>query len=103
MANHPAEQLRRDADRAELGRRAGWAAQALGRASGQRASDSRADQQRADDVRAAALVLLRASLSVLIATDRNVLGAVVGSHLRAAQRERSRSKRDRAGEQLLRE
>src|SRR5947208_16271135 len=101
MANHPAEQLRRDADRAELGRRTGGTAQALRRASGQRASDSRADQQRPDDVRAAALVLLRAGLSMLIAADRNVLGAVVSSHVRTAQRERSRSKRDRAGEQLL--
>ena len=57
-------------------------------------------EQRADQVRAAALVLLRALLAVLVRPDRDVLGAVVGRELAAAQREQRRCERERAGEEL---
>src|SRR5437667_6459678 len=90
IADHPAEELGGDSDGAELGGRAGRAAQVLRRARGEHAAHGRADQERADDVRTAALVLLAAALAVLVAADRDVLGAVVRSDLRAPNRERGR-------------
>ena len=55
-------------------------------------------EQRPEQVRAAALVLLRARLAVLVAADRDVLGAVVGGQLAAAQREHGRRNREQRGD-----
>ena len=60
------------------------------------------DEQRAEQVRAAAVVLLRRALPLLVAADRDVLGAVVGGDVRAAQRESGRREREQAADELLR-
>jgi hypothetical protein len=49
-------------------------------------------------MRAAALVLLLARLAVLVRADRDVLGAVVGGELGAAQRDDGRSERRDPGD-----
>ena len=84
---------RRDARRAAELRR---------RARGEDVAGRGRDEQRPDQVRAAALVLLRALLAVLVRPDRDVLGAVVGGELAAAQREQRRRERERAGDELAR-
>src|SRR3954470_21243588 len=99
MADHPAEELRRDAERGDLSPEPRGPAQVLGRLGGERAADRGADEERADHVRAATLVLLLAAFAVLVAADRDVLGTVVGGDVGAAQRERGGSERKRAGEE----
>ena len=79
----------------------GRPAQVLRRARGERAADRRTDQQRPDDVRAATLVLLRPGFPVLVAADRDVLGAVVSGDLRASHRQGGRRERQAPGEKLL--
>ena len=103
VARHPAEELGRGRDRAELSRGAGRAPQVLRRLGGQRAADRRARDERAEQVRAAALVLPGAALAVLVAADRDVLGAVVGGKLATAQREHGRRKREHPADELGRE
>ena len=60
------------------------------------------DEERADHVRAAALVLPRARLAVLVAPDRDVLGAVVLGERRTAERHRRGPEREQRGQRLLR-
>ena len=80
-----------------------------GRPRGEHAADGAREEQRSEDVRAAALVLLRPILAVLVRPDGDVLGAVVLGEVRAAQRHGGRadgqSGRDgllaSAGENLL--
>ena len=83
--------------------RARGRAQALRRARGERAPDRGRREQRADHVRAAALVLPRARLAVLVAADRDVLGAVVLGEVGAAQRDHRRAEREDGGDRLLRQ
>ena len=52
---------------------------------------------------AAALVLFRARLAMLVAPDRNMLGAVVRGDVRTADGKRRGRERERAGEELLRQ
>src|SRR3954469_6674802 len=98
VARHPAEDLRRRAERADLRSRARGVAPALGRARRERVADRGCREQRADQVGAAALVLLRARLAVLVRADRDVLGAVVAGELRATQRVRRRREREDAAD-----
>src|SRR3954468_11197740 len=100
VARHPAEQLRGRGDGTELGRRAGGAAQVRGRLRGERCPDRRAREQRAEQVGATALVLAGALLAVLVTADRDVLGAVIGGELAAAERQRGRKKREEAAREL---
>src|SRR5438128_889588 len=71
-------------------------------ASSENVSDGLRGEQRADEVGAATLVLLGAGLVVLVAADRDVLGAVVAGELAAAQSHRGRPERQQAAHQLLR-
>ena len=103
VPRHPGEDLDRRADRAEGARDARGPAQLRGRPRGEDVAGRRGDEQRADQVRAAALVLLRALLAVLVRPDRDVLGAVVGGELAAAEREHGRRERERAREELARD
>ena len=93
LPRHPAEDLDRRADRADRAGEAGRAAHAR-RAPARRGCSPAAGcgEQRADEVRAAALVLLRARLVVLVAPDRDVLGAVIGGELAAAQRQQPQAR-----------
>jgi len=77
-------------------------AEPLGGAVGRQVAGGGRQKQRADKVGAAALVLLRARLAVLVRADRHVLGAVILGQLAAAQRKRSRGKREQASEELAR-
>ena len=52
-------------------------------------------------MRAAALVLLRCALAVLVRPDRDVLGAVVGGEVALAEREQRRCQRECSGGELL--
>src|SRR5205814_956646 len=70
VADHPAEELGGDADSAELSRGSSGAAQMLRCTRRESAPDGRAEEQRTDYVRAAALMLFRARLTVLVAADR---------------------------------
>ena len=94
VPRHPARRPRprRRPRRASRGRAPGRAG---ARARARRATLPAAvgGEQRPDQVRAAALVLLRARLAVLVGPDRDVLGAVVGGELAAAQREQRRRER----------
>ena len=69
------------------------AAQVGGRPGGQDVAGRGGDDQRPDQVRAAALVLLRALLAVLVGADRDVLGSVIRGELAAAEREEGRGER----------
>src|SRR5881628_1353477 len=93
VARHPAEDLGRRAERADLRSRTRGIPPALGRARRERVADRGGREQRADQVRAAALVLLRARLAVLVRADRDVLGAVVAGELGATERVRRRRER----------
>src|SRR5438067_1995729 len=84
IPRHPAKDLGRRAERAELRRRARGIAPALGDARRERIADRGGGEDRADQMRAAALVLLLAPLAVLVAADRDVLRAVVGGEVRAS-------------------
>ena len=48
-------------------------------------------------------MLPRARLVVLVAADRDVLGAVIGGEIVAAQREERRREREQPGGELLRD
>ncbi len=103
VAGHPAEDLGRRGDRADLRGGARLAPHPLGREPGQRVADGGGGDERPDEMAAAALVLARRLLAVLVRTDRDVLGAVVGGELGAAQREHRGRERDEPGHQLLRD
>ena len=60
---------------------------------GREVRGGRREQHRPDEMRAAALVLLRTLLTVLVGADRHVLGTVVLGELAAAQREYCRGDR----------
>src|SRR5579884_42706 len=102
VTRHPAEDLGRGSDRSELRSRARSVAERLGCETCERVPDRARREQRADEMAAAALVLLRRRVAVLVAADRDVLGAVVRRKLAAAQRERSRREREQGREKLLR-
>src|SRR5205085_786872 len=90
VAGHPAERLGCDADGEELCRQAQARLDVLGRTRDEEIRKRRREDDRADEMAAAALVLLRAVLAVLVRADRDVLGAVVGGEVGAAQREERR-------------
>ena len=91
------------ATRAELRRRARVrCARAAGAKSGEDVADGGRRDERADEMAAAALVLLRRAVAVLVRADRDVLGAVIRGELRAAQREHGRREREQPREKLLR-
>ena len=100
MPGHPGEHLDRDADGADRARGPRRPAQVRRRARGEQVAGGRGHEQRADQVRAAALVLLRALLAVLVRPDRDVLGAVVGGELAAAERHHRGRERERSREEL---
>src|SRR5579872_353813 len=87
VARHPAEELGGRGDGAERAERAGRGTERKRRLLRERVRGGRSDDERADEVRTAALVLPRARLVVLVRPDRDVLGAVVGGQVAAAQRE----------------
>src|SRR5205823_3721602 len=87
ITDHPAEDLRRRCERSELRGKSRGGTQMLRRSGRQRVADRRRRKERADEVRAAALVLLRAQLAVLVGPDRDVLGAMIGGEVGAAKRE----------------
>ena len=102
VPRHPAEDLGRRGERTECSRRLRRRPRALGRALGEQVAGCGRQEHRPDEVRAAALVLLRARLAVLVAADRHVLGAVVRGELAAAQRERRGRDREEARDELAR-
>src|SRR3954468_4824039 len=102
MTRHPAEELRRRGERAELRGGACRLLQPLGREAGERVADRGRREQRADEMSAAALVLLRRTVAVLVPADRDVLRAVIVRELAAAQREHGRCEGKERYEQLLR-
>ena len=76
---------------------------ALRRLLGGEVAGGRRERASGRQMRAAALVLLRPRLAVLVGADRDVLGAVVLGELAAAQRERrGREREQRCVEQLAR-
>src|SRR5204862_1408815 len=85
VAHHPAEDLGRGGNSAELGRSARCAAQVSRCAGGEGAADGGCKEQRAEHVRAAALVLAGSRLAVLVPADRDVLRAAVGGERGAAE------------------
>ena len=103
VPRHPAEELGGRGDRAELGSRLRLAPLALRREPGQDVADGGRDDQRPDEVPAAALVLARGALPVLVAADRDVLRAVVRRELARAQRHHRGRDRDDRRQQLPRE
>src|SRR5581483_6979944 len=75
VPRHPAEQLRGGGDRADLRDGLRLAPVPLGREARERVPDGRSRDERPDEMPAAALVLARRALAVLVAPDRDVLGA----------------------------
>src|SRR5262245_17603261 len=102
VAHHPREDLRRDRDRCHRGEAPRGEPELTRRPRGEEVADRERSEERADEVRAAAFVLLVARLAVLGGADRDVLGAVVGRELGAAQRDGGRSQRCDAGDDLAR-
>src|SRR5687768_9142970 len=100
VPGHPAEDLDSRPDGAERARDLSLPAEACGRPRGEDVARRRGGEEWADQVRAAAFVLLRARLVVLVGPDRDVLGAVVARELAAAERQHGRSQRERAREKL---
>ena len=96
VPDHPGEDLGRGARARRRRADAGGPAQRARAPGCEGVADRRGEQQRADQVRAAALVLLPARLAVLVRPDRDVLGAVVGGELGAAERQHRRRERERA-------
>ena len=102
MALHPREDLGRGGKRPEGRRRPRGRAQTCRRPRGEDVPRGGRRDQRSDEMRAAALVLPRARLAVLVTADRDVLGAVVGRELLTAQGEQRRCEREQARDELLR-
>src|SRR5579864_21544 len=102
MTGHPAEDLGRGGDRAELRSGASLSPHARGREPRKHVADRRRRDERADEVTAATFVLALCGVTVLVAADRDVLGAVIRRELAAAKRERRRRERQKARDQLLR-
>src|SRR5580765_1339754 len=102
MTLHPAEELGGSGDRADGRSGAGRRAIPRRRSGREDVADGGRREHRAGEMRAAALVLAGARLAVLVAADRDVLGAVVRGKLAAAEREDTRREREQAGDQLLR-
>src|SRR5579884_3286680 len=103
VAGHPAEELRRGRERAELRGDLGVPAQPLGRQAGQGVAEGGGGDERSHQVAAAALVLARGALAVLVAADRDVLRPVIGRQLARAQREHRGDDGGDGREQLARE
>src|SRR5258706_4915443 len=101
VARHPAEDLRRGGDCADLRGRARAFAQPVGREPGENVADGRRCNQRSDEMATTPLVLLGRPFAMLVSADRDVLGAVIGGELSPAQRERRGRERQEACEQLL--
>src|SRR5215218_501492 len=102
VADHPREDLRRRGERAERGE-ATRGKPELGRRPGSEdVADRERPEQRPDQVRPAALMLFLAGLTVLVRPDRDVLSAVVGGELRAAERDGGRRERRERSDELLR-
>src|SRR5712691_727092 len=102
IARHPAEDLRRGSDRADLRGGTRLVAHALGRKPCEHVADRRRRDERSDEVPAAALVLFLRAVTVLVPADRDVLGTVIASELATAQSEGGGCKRQEACKQLLR-
>src|SRR5579884_1045165 len=102
VARYPREDLRRRRDGPRGGGGLGDRTVARRRALGGEAAGEGRHQHRPDEVRAAALVLLRPRLAVLVAADRDVLGAVVGGDVAGAQGEERRCERERRAGSLAR-
>ena len=101
VAGHPAEDLGRRGDRPEPRGGARLARTRRARA-GERVADGGSGDERADEMAAAALVLARRLLAVLVRANRDVLGAVIGGELGAAQCQHRGRERKKTGQQLLR-
>src|SRR5579884_1763661 len=84
VARHPAEELGGRRDRTDLGRRLRLTAHPLRRQPGQDVADGRRRDERTDEMPPAAFVLARGALPMLVASDRDVLGAVVRSEIAGA-------------------
>src|SRR3954468_14988556 len=100
MSRHPAEELGRRGDRTDLGSRLRGAPMPLGSEAGEDVPDRGRRDERPDEMSAAALVLARRTLPVLVAADRDVLRAVVRGELAATQRKHRRRDRGDSGQQL---
>jgi len=93
VADHPAEDLGRSGQGRERRRRAGSTPERGGGREREEISEGGGREQRTDEMRAAALVLLRALLPMLVRPDDDVLGAVVRGELGTAQRDQRGDRR----------
>src|SRR5579884_2818850 len=103
MPRHPAEELGRRGERAELGDDLRVTPQRLRRETGQAAPERRGGDERPYQVTAAALVLPLRAAPVLVASDRDVLRPVVRGELTRAEREDGRRHRGDRSEDLPRQ
>src|SRR5215213_3257535 len=103
VPHHPAKELGRDREAAERRGRTGRAAVLSRYGGSDRVRRGRRDEQRPDQMRTATLVLTRAWLVVLVGADRDVLGAVVGGEIVAAQREQRGREGEQPGRELFRD
>src|SRR5436305_481643 len=102
IAHHPAEDLRGGRKCHELRAEPRLRAYACGSACGERVAEGRRREERAEKVRPAAIVLLGRALALLVAADRDVLGAVIRGDVGATEGECCRREGEQAAEQLLR-
>jgi hypothetical protein len=101
VLHHPGEELDGGGKGTEARSHAGGRAHGGGRPGDERVPDRRRHEQRSEQVRAAALVLLRPLLTVLVRPDGDVLGTVVLGEIRPPQGDRCGADGERSGEDLL--
>src|SRR6266545_1083934 len=90
VADHPAEDLRRGGERDELRAEPDGRPDVGRSARCQRVAERGRGEERCEEMRAAALVLLLAPLTMLVTADRDVLRTVIGRNVGAAQSQRRR-------------
>ena len=103
VPRHPAEELGCRTDRTDLRNCLRMLSVPLRREPGEDVADRRRNEERAHEMPAAALVLLGRALPVLVATDRDVLRAVVRGELARAQRHHCGRDGDERRQQLPRD
>src|SRR6266511_3956014 len=101
VPHHPAEDLGGGCHGSDRRGQSGWAPKVRRCPRRQRGAHGGGNQQRPDQMGAAAFVLARPRLAVLVGSDRDVLRAVVGGEVAAAQRKCGRGEREQAAHQLL--